>query len=238
MRKRYGAVNALDDVSLDLGAGETVALVGESGSGKSTLLRTFNALVRADAGELRVEGRPLSGEDPVALRRRMGYVPQEGGLLPHWTVLRNARLVPELLGLPDADARARSVLERVGLDPATFGPRYPRTLSGGQRQRVALARALAADPRVILLDEPFGALDALSRGEILDTFESVLGAARVSALLVTHDLRVARRLADRIAVMRSGRILRCAPVEELVRDPGDPYVAALLARGGLLEAGR
>lgn len=233
--KRYDGVQALDHVSLEVGPGETVALVGESGSGKSTLLRVFNALVRLDEGEVGVEGRPLAGQDPVALRRRMGYVPQEGGLLPHWTVLRNARLVPALRGLADADDRAMAALERVGLDPGTFGPRYPRTLSGGQRQRVALARALAADPRVILLDEPFGALDALSRGEILETFEEVLGARGVSALLVTHDLRVADRLADRVAVLRSGRIVQCAPVAVLLSHPAEPYVASLLARGGLVE---
>jgi osmoprotectant transport system ATP-binding protein len=150
-------------------------------------------------------------------------------------VLRNTRLVPELLGLPDAEVRAGAALERVGLEPGTFGPRHPRTLSGGQRQRVALARALAADPRVILLDEPFGALDALSRGEILETFQEVLGAVGVSALLVTHDLRVADRLADRVAVLRSGRVLQCAPVQELLSRPAEPYVASLLARGGLRE---
>ena len=236
LRKRFGATVALDDVSLDVRRGETVALVGESGSGKTTLLRVFNALVRPDAGEVHVDGRPLAEEDPVALRRRVGYVPQEGGLLPHWSVLRNVRLVPELLRLSDADARARETLARVGLDPAVFGSRYPRTLSGGQRQRVALARALAAEPKVVLLDEPFGALDALSRGEILATFEAVLEGRDVSALLVTHDLRVAQRLGDRVAVLRAGRVLQCAPASRLLQAPADPYVAALLERGGLGEA--
>ncbi|MEJ2541780.1 MAG: ATP-binding cassette domain-containing protein [Gemmatimonadota bacterium] len=231
--KRYGDVRALDEVDLVVGRGETVALVGESGSGKSTLLRIFNALVRPDAGEAFVEGRRVGDQDPVALRRRLGYVPQEGGLLPHWTVFRNARLVPDLRALPDADERARHALDRVGLDPEQFGSRYPRTLSGGQRQRVALARALAADPRLVLLDEPFGALDALSRGDLLETFRLVLRADGVSALLVTHDLRVADSLADRVAVLRGGRILQCAPVPELRDRPADPYVAALLHRGGI-----
>jgi osmoprotectant transport system ATP-binding protein len=233
--KSYGTVRALEDVSLVLHRGETVALVGESGSGKTTLLRVFNALVRPDDGTVRVSGLLMDEEDPVALRRRIGYVPQEGGLLPHWTVLRNASLVPGLLKLPDAEALARSALERVGLDPETFGPRYPRTLSGGQRQRVALARALAADPGVVLLDEPFGALDALSRSEILDVFEDVLESPGVSALLVTHDLQVAQRLANRIAVLKAGRILQCAPVKELLENPADPYVAALLERGGVVR---
>ena len=235
--KAYGATRALDAVDLTVRRGETVALVGESGSGKSTLLRSFNALVVPDDGEVRVDGVPVAGSDAVALRRRMGYVPQEGGLLPHWTVLRNVSLVPDLLGLPDAVDRAERSLRRVGLAPGTFGGRHPRTLSGGQRQRVALARALAAGPRVVLLDEPFGALDALSRGEILETFREVLAEDGVTALLVTHDLRVADALADRVAVLREGRILQCAPVQELRRAPADPYVAALLEKGGLAERG-
>jgi osmoprotectant transport system ATP-binding protein len=235
--KRFGTVRALDLVDLRILHGETVALVGESGSGKSTLLQTFNALVVPDAGEVRVEDEPVAGMDPVALRRRMGYVPQEGGLLPHWTVLRNVALVPDLLGLPDARERALGALGRVGLDAGTFGDRHPRTLSGGQRQRVALARALAADPEVVLLDEPFGALDALSRGEILETFRTVLREGGVTAVLVTHDLRVAATLADRVAVLRNGRILQCAAVAELRDAPADPYVAALLEKGGLVSAG-
>ncbi|MDT8341856.1 MAG: ATP-binding cassette domain-containing protein [Longimicrobiales bacterium] len=231
--KKYHAHRALDGVDVRVERGEAVALVGESGSGKTTLLRTFNALVRPDAGEARVEGRPVAGEDPVALRRRTGYVPQEGGLLPHWTVLRNASLVPTLLGMPDAAERGRAALARVGLDPDVFGPRHPLQLSGGQRQRVALARALAADPPVILLDEPFGALDALTRGELVETFREALAAPGTSALLVTHDLRVAFRLAQRVAVLKDGRILRCDTPEALRARPGDAYVAALLARGGV-----
>jgi len=235
--KRFGSVRALDGVDLRVLRGETVALVGESGSGKSTLLQSFNALVVPDAGEVRVEDEPVAGMDPVALRRRMGYVPQEGGLLPHWTVLRNVALVPGLLGLPDTRERALAALDRVGLDAGVYGARHPRTLSGGQRQRVALARALAADPDVVLLDEPFGALDALSRGEILEVFRGALREGAVTAVLVTHDLRVAAALADRVAVLREGRILQCAPVAELREAPAEPYVAALLAKGGLVERG-
>ncbi|UCC25950.1 MAG: ATP-binding cassette domain-containing protein [Gemmatimonadales bacterium] len=213
--------------------GETVALVGESGSGKTTLLRVFNALVAPEAGTAWVAGRPVSQEDPVQLRRRLGYVPQEGGLLPHWSVLRNVALVPTLLQRDDPEDLARRALARVGLDPAAFEGRYPRTLSGGQRQRVALARALAADPRVILLDEPFGALDALSRSALVETFQEVLKEAGVSALLVTHDLGVAFRLAGRVAVLRNGRVVQCAPPSVLRADPSDAYVRALLQRGGV-----
>ena len=164
--KRYGAVLALDGVSLAVEHGECVALVGESGSGKSTLLRSFNALTRIDDGTVRVDGQDVTSVDPVALRRAIGYVPQDGGLLPHWTVARNAALVPGLLGRADSAALASAALDSVGLPPAQFGGRWPHQLSGGQRQRVAFARALAAAPRIVLLDEPFGALDAITRGDI------------------------------------------------------------------------
>ena len=155
--KRYGATIALDRVSLDVARGSCVALVGESGSGKTTLLRCFNAMVGPDAGLIEVGGRPVASFDPVALRRGIGYVQQEGGLLPHWSVLRNVALVPWLRGEEDAEEQARAALDRVGLPPSRFGDRWPRDLSGGQRQRVAIARALAGSPEIILLDEPFGA---------------------------------------------------------------------------------
>lgn len=233
LTKRFLGTVALDGVDLFVGAGETVALVGESGSGKTTLLRMFNALVVPDAGRVHVRGTAVDRVDPVELRRRTGYVPQEGGLLPHWTVLRNAGLVPALLGMDDARERAHDALERVGLSAETFGNRYPMTLSGGQRQRVALARALAADPDVVLLDEPFGALDALSREEVFGTFREALASAGASTLLVTHDLRVAVRLAHRVAVLRAGRILQVAPPDALLGAPADEYVARLLERGGV-----
>lgn len=231
--KRYETVNALDGVSVTVPRGRCVVLVGESGSGKTTLLRCFNRLVDPDAGQVLVDGTDVAGAPAEALRRRIGYVPQQGGLLPHWTVRRNVELVPRLRGLADADARARDALARAGLDPAAFGPRWPRSLSGGERQRVALARALAADPEVILLDEPFGALDAITRAELQDAFAALLGRGALTALLVTHDLREALRLADRIVVLRGGRALRTAPPSELLSDPGDPYVTHLLERAGV-----
>jgi osmoprotectant transport system ATP-binding protein len=233
--KRFGAVTALDGVSLEVPRGRCVALVGESGSGKTTLLRCFNRLVVPDAGEVRVAGRLAQEGDPVELRRRVGYVPQQGGLLPHWTVLRNAALVPRLRGASDGEARRRAAaaLARVGLPPEAFGSRWPRSLSGGQRQRVALARALAADPEVVLLDEPFGALDAITRAELQDAFAALLEDGSITALLVTHDLREATRLAHEVAVLRAGRLLRVAAPEALLADPGDRYVAELLHRAGL-----
>jgi osmoprotectant transport system ATP-binding protein len=229
--KTYGdGTAALAGVTLAVQPGETVALVGESGSGKTTLLRTFNRMVEPSAGAVRVEGRSVSSLDPIALRRRIGYVPQDGGLIPHWTVERNVELVPRLL---DWDrerrrARVREMLERVGLDPEVHARRYPAELSGGQRQRVAFARALAADPEVILLDEPFGALDALTRLELHRQFQDLQRTLGKTSVLVTHDLAEAFRLADRIGVMRAGRLLQLATREELANRPADPYVEALL----------
>jgi osmoprotectant transport system ATP-binding protein len=233
----HGGVRALDGIDLAVAAGETVALVGESGSGKSTLLRLFNRTVEATAGEVLVGGEQVAGRDPVALRRGMGYVPQEGGLIPHWTVRRNVELVPRLLGWPRGRRRARAdeALALVGLDPGVFGGRHPRSLSGGQRQRVAIARALAADPPVVLLDEPFGALDALTRLALQDEFLGLRRRLGKTMLLVTHDLDEAFRLGDRVAVLKDGRIRQAAPPAELTARPADDYVRSLLE---LRRAGR
>ncbi|MEP7117887.1 MAG: ATP-binding cassette domain-containing protein [Acidobacteriota bacterium] len=228
--KRYGAVTALDAVSLQVAHGECVALVGESGSGKSTLLRVFNALTRMDAGTAHVDGRDVATVDPVTLRRAVGYVPQDGGLLPHWTVARNAALVPVLTGRRDSEALAAAALESVGLPPEQFGARWPHELSGGQRQRVAIARALAAGPRIVLLDEPFGALDAITRSDVQELFLTLRRRTGLAALLVTHDLHEAFLCADRVAVMHAGQIAQIATPAELTAAPGTPYVAALLQR--------
>ena len=231
--KRYGATIALDRVSLDVAQGSCVALVGESGSGKTTLLRCFNAMVRPDAGSVDVGGRPVATFDPVALRRGIGYVQQEGGLLPHWSVLRNVALVPWLKDDADAEERARGALDRVGLPPARFGDRWPRDLSGGQRQRVAIARALAGSPEIILLDEPFGALDAITRSELRRSFHSLQAGMGVTSLLVTHDLHEAVELADEIAVMKGGALMQVGRPEELLSAPAHGYVEELLKRAGI-----
>jgi len=230
--KRYGAVEALVAVSLSVERGECVALVGESGSGKTTLLRCFNRMVVPDNGEVIVEGRNVESVDPVQLRRRIGYVQQEAGLLPHWRVARNAALVPWLLGLDDARRRGLEALRLVGLEPAEFADRWPHELSGGQKQRVAIARALAARGGVMLLDEPFGALDAITRGELQELFIQLRGRLGTSVLMVTHDLREAQRLADRIAVLYRGRLREVVPASELER-AGDRYVRRLVERAGL-----
>ena len=231
--KRYGTTIALDRVSLDITRGSCLALVGESGSGKTTLLRCFNAMIKPDSGSVRVGGRSVESFDPVELRRRIGYVQQEGGLLPHWSVLRNAALVPWLRGEADAGERAREALERVGLPAGRFGGRWPRDLSGGQRQRVAIARALAGSPEIILLDEPFGALDAITRSELRRSFHQLRTRMGVTALLVTHDLHEAVELADRIAVMRGGALMQMGTADELMHAPAHDYVEQLLERAGV-----
>jgi osmoprotectant transport system ATP-binding protein len=225
---------ALAGVSLAVAAGETLALVGESGSGKTTLLRLWNRMVEPTSGEARVAGQAVGRLDPIALRRRIGYVPQDGGLLPHWRVGRNVELVPRLLGWDPRrrGERCREMLELVGLDPAVHAARYPAELSGGQRQRVAFARALAADPPVVLLDEPFGALDALTRLELHRQFLELKRRLGKTTVLVTHDLGEACRLGDRIGVMRAGKLLQLGRPEELVAAPADDYVRELLALRG------
>jgi osmoprotectant transport system ATP-binding protein len=228
--KRYASVAALDGVSLRVAPGECVALVGESGSGKSTLLRCFNRLVEPDGGTVRVQGADARSLDPVELRRRVGYVPQDGGLLPHWTVLRNAGMVPWLRGDARAGARGAEALALVGLPADRFGGRYPRELSGGQRQRVAIARALAARPALVLLDEPFGALDAITRAELQDVYGALRRELGIATVLVTHDLHEAVLLADRVAVLRAGRVEQDAAPDALLAAPATEYVRELLRR--------
>jgi osmoprotectant transport system ATP-binding protein len=228
--KRYGEVVALEAVSLEVHRGECVALIGESGSGKTTLLRCFNRLTTPDQGRVLVDGEDTATLDPFDLRRRTGYVPQEGGLLPHWRVRRNVALVPWLRNLSESDEAGARALRLVGLEPERFGSRWPRELSGGQRQRVAVARALAAQPVVVLLDEPFGALDAITRADLQTTFLTLRRELTLTALLVTHDLAEAFLLADRIAVLHSGRLEQIAPPGELRDTPATPYVHQLLRR--------
>jgi osmoprotectant transport system ATP-binding protein len=228
--KRYSNAIALDHISITVASGQCLALIGESGSGKTTLLRSLNRMVEPDSGTVYVDDRPTRDIDPVALRRRMGYVPQDGGLLPHWRVRRNVGLVPWLLGDADSDARADDALRLVGLDPGVFATRWPSELSGGQRQRVAIARALAARPGVLLLDEPFGALDAITRTELHDMFLALHAELGMTAVLVTHDIREALVLGDAIAVVHAGRVEQQATPDALLATPATPYVAALMAR--------
>ena len=229
LEKSYGGQRALDGASLSVAAGECVAIVGESGSGKTTMLRCINRLVDPDSGTVEVNGQPVANRNATELRRSLGYVPQDGGLMPHWRILRNVALVPWLCKMPDANDRAMNALRLVGFDPSAVIERWPHEMSGGQRQRVAMARALAAGQSCLLLDEPFGALDAITRSELQLTFRQMRKESRFTAVLVTHDLREAMSLGDRIAVMYRGKIEQVATPDELRSNPATPYVAKLLA---------
>lgn len=224
-----GGRAVLRGVSLSVGAHEVVALVGRSGSGKTTMLRLVNRLLHADSGEVRVASRSVTEWDAIALRRQTGYVIQDVGLFPHFTVARNISVTPQLLGWDRTRITQRidELLALVGLDPHQYRGRWPDELSGGQRQRVGLARALAADPPVVLMDEPFGALDPITRAELHREFKAMLKKLPRSILLVTHDLAEAFALADRVAVLHDGRMIACAPPGELAQTD-NPEVRALV----------
>ncbi|MEV7979585.1 ATP-binding cassette domain-containing protein [Streptomyces sp. NPDC086519] len=229
--KRYAdGTTAVDGLSFEVAEGELVTLVGPSGCGKTTTVMMVNRLVEPTTGLILVDGEDVAGVDPVRLRRRIGYVIQQVGLFPHRTVLDNTATVPALLGWGRARARARAaeLLDLVGLDPKTYGPRYPDQLSGGQRQRVGVARALAADPPVLLMDEPFGAVDPVVREQLQDEFLRMQAAVRKTVLLVTHDIEEAVRLGDRIAVYGQGRIEQFDTPGAVLGRPATPYVAGFV----------
>jgi osmoprotectant transport system ATP-binding protein len=225
--KRYpnGAL-ALDRVSFSVEEGRVLVLVGTSGSGKTTALKTINRLIEPDAGKILVLGRDVMLWDPIALRRNIGYVIQEAGLLPHMSVADNVGLVPLLLSWEPARrlARSRELLSLVGLEPDRFMSLSPSELSGGQRQRVGLARALAADPPLLLMDEPFGALDPLTRRRLQDEFRELQGRLGKSVVLVTHDLPEALRLAHEVAVMDCGLLLQRGTPREILQAPREGFV--------------
>jgi osmoprotectant transport system ATP-binding protein len=222
-------VLAVNDVSLEVGAGEFLAIVGGSGSGKTTLLRLANRLIEADSGSITIEGEDVRSVDPIPLRRRIGYVFQSGGLFPHISVAGNIGITPKLLGQPAAEIAARvdELLALVRLDRALYRDRFPHELSGGQRQRVGVARALAARPKIVLMDEPFGALDPLTRDALGDDYRALHKKLGLTTVMITHDMTEAILLADRIAVMRAGRLLAQGTPPEL-SDSGDAYVGELL----------
>ena len=224
--KSYGSARAVDGADLEIAPGELCVLIGPSGCGKSTLLRTANRMVEPDSGEVVVDGRPVREHQPEELRRRIGYVIQSIGLFPHWTVARNVATVPVLLGWPRDRIRARvdELLDLVGLDPAEFGGRHPHELSGGQQQRVGVARALAADPEVLLMDEPFGALDPVTRDEIQTELQRIQTTTGKTIVIVTHDVDEAIRLAHRIAILRDGRLVQIDRPAALLTRPADDFV--------------
>ncbi|MFE9997219.1 ABC transporter ATP-binding protein [Streptomyces avermitilis] len=226
--KRYpDGTTAVDGLSFEVAEGELVTLVGPSGCGKTTTMMMVNRLIEPTSGRIFMNGEDIAAVDPVRLRRRIGYVIQQVGLFPHRTILDNTATVPSLIGWkkPRARARAAELLDLVGLDPKTYGARYPDQLSGGQRQRVGVARALAADPPVLLMDEPFGAVDPVVREQLQDEFLRMQEAVRKTVLLVTHDIEEAVRLGDRIAVYGQGRIEQFDTPGAVLGTPATPYVA-------------
>jgi osmoprotectant transport system ATP-binding protein len=230
VNKRFGTHEALLDVSLDVRSGELLVVIGRSGSGKTTLLRCVNALIVPDTGSVLVEERPAGEGDLVTFRRRIGYVIQSGGLFAHMTVADNVTIVGRARGdvSKRRAARAAEVLAIVGLDQ--FGDRYPDELSGGQRQRVGIARALYADPPIMLLDEPFAALDPLARMEMQDEFARLHRELRKTFLFVTHDVEEALFLGDRVAVFDAGRLVQVDTPGALRSRPATEYIARFLAR--------
>lgn len=224
-----GGAVILDDVSFTVERGTVLVLVGRSGVGKTTILRLINHLLVPGAGEVWVEGRTTREWDPIVLRRRIGYVLQEVGLFPHMTIGRNIGVVPRLNGWPEPriQARCRELLELVGLDPAIFEARFPHQLSGGQRQRVGFARALAADPPVILMDEPFGALDPLTRAELHREFRRIQEQLHKTVVMVSHDMGEAFALATRIGVLDQGRLVAFNTPEK-VAGTNDPRIRMFL----------
>ncbi len=228
--KTYGGLAAMDNVSISIGDGEFCALLGPSGAGKSTALRLVNRLIEPDGGRVLVGDADVAGLDPVALRRRLGYVIQSVGLFPHWTVAENIGTVPRLLRWTASRTAERTdeLMQLVGLEPAVFRNRHPAQLSGGQQQRVGVARALAADPEVLLMDEPFGALDVVTRTALQDEMAAIHAATGKTILMVTHDVDEAIRLASRIVIMEGGRVVQNAPPREILSAPANPFVERLV----------
>jgi len=229
LTKRYGETTVVDEVSFTVERGSITVIVGTSGSGKSTLLRMINRLIEPSSGRVLLDGRDTRSEPAHLLRRRIGYVIQGYGLFPHRTVAENIATVPRLLGWDTAriEARVRELLTVFSLDPATYAHALPYQLSGGQQQRVGVARALAAEPVVLLMDEPFGALDPIIRAKAQDDLLDIQGRFGTTVVLVTHDMDEAFMLGDRVAVMSGGRLLQYDRPAELLVHPADPFVSRM-----------
>ncbi|WP_085207606.1 betaine/proline/choline family ABC transporter ATP-binding protein [Streptomyces sp. Amel2xC10] len=240
LSKRYPGASgpSVEDVNMEIGAGETVVLVGPSGCGKSTTLKMINRLIEPTGGRIRIDGEDVTAIDPVRLRRKVGYAIQSSGLFPHMTVAQNIALVPRMIGWSAARIRDRveEMLDLVGLDPGEFHDRYPRRLSGGQQQRVGVARALAADPPVLLMDEPFGAVDPITRDHLQDELIRLQRELRKTIVFVTHDFDEAIKLADRIAVLRErSHIAQFDTPEAILTHPADDFVSGFVGAGAALK---
>ena len=231
LTKRYGAALAVDGLSFTVGKGQTLALIGTSGCGKTTTLKMLNRLVEPSAGTIRVNGEDVHRRPVEDLRRSMGYVIQETGLFPHYTVAENVGVVPRLLGWPPGRIRERvgELLDQLGLPAALFAKKYPAQLSGGQQQRVGIARALAADPPIVLMDEPFGALDPITRRQIRRDFMELEELASKTVVLVTHDVEEAFEMADLVCLLDHGRRQQLGSPEDLLFNPSNDFVERFLA---------
>jgi osmoprotectant transport system ATP-binding protein len=230
VEKRYDGTHAVRGVSLEVARGETLVLLGSSGSGKTTLLKMINRLIEPTWGTIKIKGEDILAMDPIEVRRSMGYAIQGIGLFPHMSIGENVSVVLRLNGVPREKrrARARAVLDLVGLEPDIFVSRYPDELSGGQQQRAGVARALAADPAILLMDEPFGALDAVTRDALQQEFLRLKRKLHKTTVFVTHDIFEAFILADRIAVLHEGRLEQIGTREEIVSAPKTEFVKSLL----------
>lgn len=228
---------AVSRLNLDVAAGEFVVLIGRSGCGKTTTLKLVNRLIEPTSGRILLGGRDTRSMDPVSLRRSIGYVIQHVGLFPHMTVAENIGIVPRLVGWPEKERRRRAeeLLELVGMDPAVFRDRYPRELSGGQQQRVGVLRALAADPEIILMDEPFGALDPITREKLQDEFKRLQKHLGKTILFVTHDIDEALKLANKIVLMKDGKAHQVGTPDEILRRPADEFVRAFIGEERLVR---
>lgn len=225
-KKFNNGFTAVDNVSLEIKTGELVVLIGSSGCGKTTTMKMINRLIEPSSGQILIKGEDILKADPIDLRRNIGYVIQEIGLFPHMTIAENIAIVPQLKKWsPDLiKKRIQELLELMGLDPETTAKKYPHELSGGQRQRIGVARALAVDPPIMLMDEPFGALDPISREQLQDEFLKLQAAVKKTIVFVTHDMDEAIKLADRIVVMHQGKVLQCASPREILRNPANEFV--------------
>jgi len=229
---------AVKDLNLEVQRGELICLIGPSGCGKTTTLKMVNRLHEPTSGKITVNGKDIMEMNPVELRRSIGYVIQQIGLFPHMTIAQNVELVPRLLGWDKERRRKRvdELLPLVGLDPDRYRNKYPRELSGGQQQRVGVIRALAAEPDLILMDEPFGALDPITRETLQDELKRIQRQLKVTIMFVTHDMNEALKLADRIVVMKDGEIHQIGTPEEILRHPKDEFVAQFIGRDRLMPA--
>ena len=228
---------AVDSLTLTIPEGEVCVLIGPSGCGKTTTMRMVNRMIEPDSGQIRIAGRNVLDSDPVQLRRQVGYVIQQVGLFPHWSIGENIATVPRLLGWDEAriGRRVEELLTLVGMDAAQYRDRFPRELSGGQKQRVGVARALAADPPVMLMDEPFGAIDPITRTRLQDEFLNILRLLKKTIVFVTHDIDEAIRMGSRIAILRDGALVQYSPPEQILAAPANAFVEAFVGADRALK---